>query len=218
MKKYDTIIFEVDGVLLDTLPDLEHGINYILGENHLPQRSIEEIRSFVGDGMRKLVRRSAPQGQDKVTIERLYRQFIKYYTYNCQIMTVRYPGTEEMVHELKKCGYKLAVVTNKNAEAVSRMLPYYFDDKIDVAYAEEKGAKRKPAPDGIEYVLEHLQSSKSRCLLVGGSTADVKAAQNAGVDGIYATWGYQARERLEEAGAAEFIESPEQLLQKMQKK
>lgn len=207
MRKYEAVIFDLDGTLLDTLEDLRDAVNYVMRQYRFRERSTEEIRKAVGNGIRKLMERSVPEGTKTEILEAAFSDFKIYYKANCKNKTKPYAGMNELVEKLKGEGYKLAVVSNKNDEAVREIIPYYFGEVFDVAVGAKEEMAKKPAPDTTLFALEQMGISRERAIYVGDSQVDVKTAGNVGMDGIFVTWGFRSKEELIEAGAQEFADN-----------
>ena len=183
-----TILFDLDGTLLDTLADLTDATNYALGVHGYPQRSISEIRRFVGNGAANQMRLSVPEGADYQSVLATYKP---YYDAHCQIKTAPYPGVLDALEELKD--YPMAVVSNKPHSAVTVLAKQYFGDIY--ARGEQADCPRKPAPDMVRRTMEELGIEK--CVYVGDSEVDVRTARNAGVPCLSVLWGFRDREVLE---------------------
>ena len=166
MKK--AIIFDLDGTLLDTLEDLADGVNAALEYMKFPKRTIEEIRRFVGNGMRQLINRAVPSGTSEAKIEKTFDYFCEYYFAHCNEKTAPYQGIMQVLDELVRQNYKLAVVSNKREEAVKALCEKYFD-MITVMSGDKPGINRKPAPDSVENVLKQLDCEKSDAIYVPSS-------------------------------------------------
>ena len=214
MKK--TVIFDLDGTLLDTLEDLTDSVNVTLEYMNYPTRTLEEIRSFVGNGMRQLINHAVPSGTSEVKIEEAFDYFCKYYFAHCNEKTKPYSGIHELLNELVRRNYKLAVVSNKRDEAVKELCCRYFD-MIDVTAGDKPTRSRKPAPDGVEYVLKQLDCEKNDAVYVGDSEIDILTARNAGVDCISVTWGFRTERELLDNGAVNLIFEPNELLRLLEK-
>lgn len=212
-KRYETIIFDLDGTLLDTLDDLMDAVNYSLNQCGMPVRSREEIRQFVGNGIRVLMERAVPDGKENPQFERAFALFKEYYGVHCNDKTSLYPGVGEMLKELKHQGMHLAIVSNKADFAVKELQQIYFGGVIDVALGEREGVSRKPAPDMVECVRKELAVPKESCVYVGDSDVDVQTAKNAGIPCISVTWGFRDREFLMTHGATVFAEDARELLE-----
>ena len=198
--KYDSVIFDLDGTLLDTLGDLCDSVNFALRSFALPERSLNEVRSFVGDGIKNLIIRSVPEGTDDGAAERVLLAFRDHYKDNSQNKTKPYDGIIDT-----------AVVSNKVDIAVKMLVGGYFGDLIDVAIGELEGVKRKPSPDTVNLAIEKL--SVKHPVYVGDSEVDVKTAKNAGIDGVFVTWGFRDEAVLREAGAEVLVGCAKELLE-----
>ena len=206
--KYQLAIFDLDGTLLNTLEDLADSTNYIMRSFGYPERTLAEVRSFVGNGIRKLLERSAPKGRSAEEIDRMFEQFKEHYGAHCAEKTKPYDGVMELLNALKKQGVKLAVVSNKADYAVKALCEQYFAGIFDEAVGERAGIARKPAPDTVHEVLKNLQIEKAQAVYIGDSEVDVQTARNAEMDCIAVDWGFRDKEVLEEAGAETIISSP----------
>ena len=212
MKSYDTVIFDLDGTLLDTLEDLMLSVNYALSRFTDVQRSLEEVRGFVGNGVRNLMRLSLPGGEDNPDFERAFALFREHYAIHCRDHTRPYPGIMDMLHALDRRGLRMAIVSNKGDREVKEMNTVFFGGLCAAALGERPGVRRKPAPDSLLEAMKELSSAPEHTLYVGDSEVDVLTAKNAGVDCLSVTWGFRTREHLERSGASRFINSPAQLL------
>ena len=210
--KYKAIIFDLDGTLLDTLTDLAEGTNYALRVNGFPERTIDEIRRFVGNGARKLIERAVPDGQVEAALERVRQDFDVYYKVHCKDHTGPYPGIMEMLQELVRKGYMLGVVSNKPDFAVQELIPEYFPGIFATISGERQGVSKKPAPDLIWEAMKNLQADSSEAIYVGDSEVDLEAAANAGIPCISVAWGFKGRKFLEEHQAGVIIEEPLDIL------
>lgn len=209
MKK--TVIFDLDGTLLNTLADLRTAVNLALAAHGLPERSLEEVRKAVGNGIRKLISRSVPAGTEAETEEKIFLCFKEEYKLHCSDETAPYPGVLELLKRLREEGYHLAVVSNKADFAVQELMKQYFSKLYDVALGETEGIARKPAPDMVEEVLERLDVEKVDAVYVGDSEVDVETAKNAGLPCICVTWGFREKEVLKACGAECFAEDVKEL-------
>lgn len=211
--KYTTVIFDLDGTLLNTLEDLADGVNYIMAKYGYPVHTLEEIRCFVGNGIRKLMERATPMGVENPMFEQIFRDFKEYYTSHCQVKTHVYPGIIELLHVLRteyQC--KMAIVSNKNMEAVQELNQIYFSDSMDLAVGEQKGVRKKPFPDEVETVIQELEAEKHQVLYVGDSEVDKETADNAGIDCVLVSWGFRDKEKLIALRPLGVIDTPEELL------
>lgn len=210
-KKKDTIVFDLDGTLLDTLEDLTASVNYALSLCNMPTRTIEEIRQFVGNGVKKLMIRAVPDGENNSQFEKAFGLFKEYYGEHCNDKTRAYEGIPELLQELKKAGYALAIVSNKIDSAVQELNKRYFP-QVDVAVGDCEGLKRKPAPDSVFVALERLGKSKEDAIYIGDSEVDIQTAKNSGVPCISVLWGFRDKAFLQEHGADIFVEKPMEIL------
>lgn len=209
MKK--TVIFDLDGTLLNTLADLRTAVNLALAAYGLPERSLEEVRKAVGNGIRKLISRSVPAGTHAETEEKIFLRFKEEYKLHCSDETVPYPGVLELLKRLREEDYLLAVVSNKADFAVQELMKQYFSKLYDVALGETEGIARKPAPDMVKEVLNRLDVEKVDAVYVGDSEVDVETARNTGLPCICVTWGFREKEVLKACGAECFAEDVKEL-------
>ena len=147
MKKYETVVFDLDGTLLNTLEDLADATNYALRTMQMPERTIGEVRAFVGNGVRRLMELSVPGGFDNPKFEETFAVFKKYYGEHCNDKTRAYDGVVPVLRKLKEKGYALAIVSNKIDFAVKELNEIYFEGIVQAAIGEREGVARKPAPD-----------------------------------------------------------------------
>lgn len=212
MKKYDTVIFDLDGTLLDTLEDLADSINFALALYGFPCREIEEVRSFIGNGAARLMELSIPDGINNPQYEKCLADFRHHYSGNMQNKTAAYKGIMELLEQLSKENYKIAIVSNKFDKAVKELNQVHFREYIKVAIGESENVSKKPAPDTVFKALEELGSTPNNAVYVGDSEVDVKTAKNSGTICIGVTWGFRDREVLEQKGADYVIDKPQELL------
>jgi phosphoglycolate phosphatase len=210
--KYDTVIFDLDGTLLDTLDDLKDSVNFSLSNFNFPERSREEVRAFVGNGITNLISRSVPEGTDEETEKEALSIFKKHYSNNLKNKTAPYNGITDLLKELKARQVKTAVVSNKFDAGVKELCEYYFPGLVCAAVGESETVKRKPAPDSALAALKQLGSSAEKALYVGDSDVDIKTAKNAGVKFIGVSWGFRSAEFLRENGAETVVDEPDEIL------
>lgn len=215
VRRYDTVIFDLDGTLMDTLEDLANAVNEILRRNNYPVRTIQHVRRIVGNGLKQTLTLCLPEGTAQEEIDRLLPEFAAYYQAHCQIKTKPYDGIEDTLRELCARGYKLAIVSNKRDEAVKTLNRECFEAYVKVAIGENEsaGIRKKPAPDTVYQALKELGSEKERAVYVGDSEVDKKTADNAGLPCISVDWGFRDREELEKLEPAYLISRPEELLE-----
>lgn len=207
----DTVIFDLDGTLLDTLQDLTDAVNYSLNECGLPSRSYFEIREFLGDGVELLIRRAVPQNTSEDKILECIAIFKIYYSHNSQNMTKPYDGIIQLLKHLKEKNFKIGVVSNKFDKAVKKLCSHYFENLIDIAIGEKEDIPKKPDPTGVLTIIELLNADKSKCALIGDSEVDIATAKKAGIYSIGVLWGFRNEKTLMDAGADELVDTPLQL-------
>ena len=207
-----TVIFDLDGTLLDTLQDLANAVNYALRAQGMPERTIEEVRQFVGNGVRLLMIRAIPDGENNPLFEETFALFKSYYGEHCNDNTKPYDGIMEMLETLQEHGYAVAIVSNKIDFAVKELNEMYFQGIVPVAIGEKEGIRRKPAPDTVEEALRELGRTKEEAVYVGDSDVDIETAKNAGMPCISVLWGFRDRAFLEEHGAENYAESAVDIL------
>lgn len=207
----ETVIFDLDGTLLDTLQDLADSVNYALAACAMPQRTLEEIRTFVGNGVGLLIARAVPEGTPEADRTRCLELFRAHYLLNMENKTAPYPGVTELLKRLKQEGYKLAIVSNKPDRAVKGLVQSHFGDLVAVAVGERPGVARKPAPDMVRIALEELGAAAQHPVYVGDSEVDLETAQSAAIPCVSVSWGFRDQSFLEERGAAHMAHSAEEL-------
>ena len=178
MSKINTVIFDMDGTVLDTLDDLTDSVNYVLDRFGMPRRTKTEYRKFFGNGIKFALRSAVPADTSEAVIDEMLPIFREHYNLHCLDKTKPYEGILELMKELKCCGYKLAIVSNKIDSAVKELNDRFFSEYVAVAIGEKAGIKRKPAPDTVFAALEELGASKEEAVYVGDSEVDFKTAQN----------------------------------------
>lgn len=210
--KYSLAIFDMDGTILNTLEDLHDSVNYILGLYEFPKVTINDTRNNVGNGVRLLLKRSAPKWVDESTLDKMFEDFSAYYRKHSDVKTSPYEGIIEAIKMLRTAGVKTAVVSNKLDRAVQDLVVRYFDGLFDYALGEVEGVARKPEPDMVYRTLEKLKIDKAEAVYIGDSDVDVATAFNSGLNCIAVTWGFRDRELLIEKGASTFADTPEDLI------
>ncbi len=189
--KYKLAIFDMDGTILDTLVDLAEAVNYALRRAGLPERSLQEIRSYLGNGMLRLIRLAAPEDASAELLAELKETFTEYYKAHCSAHTRPYDGIVELIEELRSQGVKTAVVSNKPDFGVQLLVQDYFPTSFDAAVGERNGIAKKPAPDSVNEVLRLLDISREEAVYIGDSEVDIETARNAGMTGVIVTWGFR---------------------------
>ena len=210
--KYKAVIFDMDGTILNTLEDLKNATNYSLRQFGMPERSLEEVRMFVGNGIRKLVERAVPSGTSEEKIAQVLDVFLEYYEIHSADNTSPYPGILELVEKLKKSGIKTAVSTNKADVPAQELGREYFNGIFDLIVGQQDGLKVKPAPDSVNKILSILDIQKEDAIYIGDSDVDVQTAKNSGLDFIGVSWGFRGREFLEKNGAKNIVDNANEIL------
>ena len=213
MKKIDTVIFDLDGTLLDTLKDLQNAINYIQDRYGYPLHTMEQVRSHVGNGIPNLVAKSIPEEKENPLFSTILEEYKAYYGAHCNDATRPYPGIMEMLDTLQAEGYRMAIVSNKSDPAVKELNRLYFKDYIEIAIGgnEEAGIRRKPAPDTVFTALEGLGANSDQAVYIGDSEVDILTAQNSGMPCILCEWGFREKSYLISQGGSYFIDQAGQL-------
>ncbi|MBR6337246.1 MAG: HAD family hydrolase [Ruminococcus sp.] len=199
--KYNCVIFDLDGTILDTLDDLADAANAALASQGYPQRTRDEVRLFVGNGIRKLIERATPDGVSEEDIVRTHEAFTAYYSKHCKDKTKPYDGIPELVAELRENGIRTAVVSNKADYAVKALCEEYFGSLFDISVGEREGIRKKPAPDSVLEVMRALGADPGHTIYIGDSDVDVMTAKNSGIGCIGVSYGFRGREFLIEHGA-----------------
>ena len=210
-QKIDTVIFDMDGTVLDTLQDLADAVNAALKAFGMPERIIDEVRAFVGNGVRRLLELSVPDGFANPRFEEVFAKFREYYGVHCNDKTKAYDGILPLLRELEKEGYGLAIVSNKLDSAVKELNEIYFEGIVKVAIGEVEGIAKKPAPDMVEKALRELGKTKETAVYVGDSDVDLMTARNVGLPCISVLWGFREEGFLKEQGARYFAKAPAEI-------
>ena len=212
--RYQTYIFDLDGTLLDTLGDLAASVNFALRTHGMPEHSLDDVRRFVGNGVRKLMERAVPDGADNPLFDEAFATFRQHYMAHSLDTTRPYEGIPETLEALKASGCHLAVVSNKMMAATQALCSHFFPDTIEVAIGEHEaeGIRKKPAPDTVVAALKALGVGKEGAVYVGDSEVDIQTARNSGLPCISVLWGFRHRDFLQRNGAETFISAPSELL------
>lgn len=206
-----TVIFDLDGTLLNTLDDLCTAANYALKEFGYPEKTLEEVRMAVGNGVAKLIERVIPEGVQNPDFESCLECFRQYYSQHLQDKTAPYSDIIKLLQWLKRNGYGIGIVSNKFDKAVKKLRDDYFKEYISVAIGESSDVRKKPAPDCVYRAMKELNSVAENTIYVGDSDVDVQTAHNAGLSCIGVSWGFRGRAFLEENGADTIIDEPMEL-------
>ena len=212
MKVYESYIFDLDGTLLSTLYDLASSCNFALHSYGMPERTIDEVRQFVGNGVKKLMERAVPDGLNNERFGEVYETFRQHYLLHNLDTTAPYPGIPELIQRLNAHGRHVAVVSNKFYDATQALVRHFFGDAIPVAIGERENIKKKPAPDTVIEALRQLGMPRETAVYIGDSDVDIETARNCGMPCISVLWGLRSRDFLLEHGATTLVGKPDEIL------
>lgn len=212
MKDFETYIFDLDGTLLSTLDDLAASTNYALRWAGMAERTVEEVRMFVGNGVKLLMERAIPNGINNPKFEETYAKFREHYMEHNLDTTCPYEGIPELLRELKRRGKKLAIVSNKFYAATQELAKHFFPDTIEVAIGERDSIRKKPAPDTVLEALKQLGASKDNAVYIGDSDVDIMTAKNCDLPCISVLWGFRDKDYLVKHGGTIFVDKPSEIL------
>lgn len=215
--KIDTVIFDLDGTLLDTLADLAASVNHALRQNGFPQRTVRDIRRFLGNGIRALMQCAVPEGVEGEAFEKTFGDFRAYYLDHCLDTTRPYAGVMELLSRLTAAGYGVAIVSNKLQPAVTELNERFFRQYVRVAIGESRDVRRKPAPDTVRMALRQLGKTSATAVYVGDSEVDLLTARNAALPCISVLWGFRDRDFLEEHEARCLVDTPAEIWEILQR-
>ncbi len=204
--KYQTVIFDLDGTILDTIEDLNTSLNYVLKQYGYPSRSLADARRFVGNGIRRLIELGAGGVSDE-TLDAMLADFKTHYAIHCLDKTRPYDGIPELLCALRAAGIQTAVVSNKADFAVQELIERFFPGLFDIAVGEREGVRRKPAPDSVNEVLLNLGVSRENAVYIGDSEVDIQTAKNAGLPCIAVSWGFRDVPTLRASGAEHIVDA-----------
>ena len=186
--------------------------NYALRWAGMPERTIEEIRMFVGNGVKLLMERAIPNGSNNPKFEETYAKFREHYMEHNLDTTCPYEGIPELLRELKSRGKNLAIVSNKFYAATQDLAKHFFPDTIEVAIGERETIRKKPAPDTVLEALRQLGAPKEGAVYIGDSDVDIMTAKNCGLPCISVLWGFRDKDFLIQNGGTVFVEKPADIL------
>ena len=212
MHKITTIIFDMDGTVLNTLDDLTDSVNYVFSKFGLPARRRDEYRQFFGNGIGYAMKCAAPEGTPDSLIEEMIPVFKEYYDIHCLDKTGPYEGIIELMKELRNSDFKMAIVSNKIDSAVKELNERFFSEYVSVAIGERPGVNRKPAPDTVFAALAELGSSTDEAVYIGDSEVDLMTAKNSNLPCIAVLWGFRDRDFLIKNGASAFAKTPKDII------
>lgn len=210
---YQAVLFDLDGTLLNTLADLHAGVNHALAAHSLPLRTEEQTKAAVGNGVRRLIMQSVPAQTPPALTEAVLRDFRAYYAAHSRVCTAPYPGILPLLNALSAEGRQIAIVSNKFDAAVKDISSYFFGGLVPVAIgeAEERGIRKKPAPDTVLEAMKQLHVQPSDAVYIGDSEVDIETARAAALPCISVTWGFRSEQQLREAGATRLIRTASEL-------
>ncbi|MDD2957718.1 MAG: HAD family hydrolase [Lachnospiraceae bacterium] len=212
-KKWQAVIFDLDGTLLYTLEDIADSVNYILKKYGYVEKTPEEIRRSLGNGARRLMKLAVPLGEENKQFEQILLEYEAYYESHCRRKTRPYPGIPKLLEQLKQENIRTAIVSNKGDGAVKALNEIYFSKYMDTAVGERSGMKKKPAPDTVLEALKELGTDREHAVYVGDSEVDFKTAANAGMTCILVTWGFRDKEQLLHLAPDHLADTPEEIFQ-----
>lgn len=205
------VIWDLDGTLLNTLTDLAASVNAALAQNGMPLRSIEEVRAFVGNGIRKLMVRAVPGGEANPAFEKALEDFTRHYGAHSQDATRPYDGILETLDALSGEGVRHGIVSNKIDFAVKQLSTTYFGTRMCAAIGDDPSRERKPAPDSVLAAMREMGVTAQETVYVGDSDVDVHTARNAGLPCVAVLWGFRDEACLRAAGARYLAHTPQEL-------
>ena len=217
MKKYETVIFDLDGTLLNSLEDLAASTNYALRQHGYPEHELPAYRHFVGNGINKLLERALPEAvRTEENVMKVREDFVAYYSIHKADFTAPYAGITDLLGELKRRGVLLAVASNKYHAATVELIPEYFGKGVfDFVFGQREGIPIKPDPTIVFDIIKAAGVNKDEVLYVGDSGVDMQTAVNSGVTSVGVTWGFRDRKELLENGACHIADRPSDILEIM---
>lgn len=209
--RYQAVLFDMDGTVLDTLADLTNAVNHILDEYKMPRRTPREVASFLGNGAARLLSKSVPAGTSDARLAEMLRVYQPWYDSHCAILTAPYPGILTLMKSLREAGVKQAVISNKQDSAVKRLAAEHFPGLLETAVGESAAVRRKPNPDAVLAALREIDVAPEDAVYVGDTEVDLQTAQNAGLACAVVGWGFRTEDELRAAGAERIFHSAEEL-------
>ncbi len=210
--KYDAILYDMDGTVLDTLGDLCDSVNYSLAQFSFPAITMSDAAQYLGNGARRLITLACPEGTDEETVEKVLAFYLPWYNEHCRIKTAPYDGILEMMRKFRALGVKQAVISNKPDPAVQSLAEDFFSGLLELAVGESKDVRRKPAPDGVLNAAKQMNAPLDRCVYIGDTEVDIETAKNAGMDCVSVTWGFRSARQLIDSGASVMVNNAEELI------
>ena len=212
---YRAVIFDMDGTLMNTLDDLCDSVNHMLRQHGWPERTLREVRAFVGNGAAKLIERAIPDGRNNPQFDQALADYKAWYDTHANVKTGPYPGVCDVLRALRARGIKTAIVSNKPVEPVKSLTELYFPGLFDAAIGEHPGVRCKPEPDMVRKAMQALGCAAEESVYVGDSEVDVATARNSGLPCVSVTWGFRDRDVLARAGADCYADTAEELLRQL---
>lgn len=209
--KWEAAVFDLDGTLINSLADLASSVNRILSAGGYPPRTPDEVRQFVGNGVRRLVERALPHPVPTEELDRMFELYKKDYQQHLLDETAPYPGIVELLQTLKQSGMRLAVLSNKPHASVQRICEALFPGTFDLAWGDRSGVPRKPDPTAVWMALDAMDIPREKAVYIGDSETDIRTARNAGLHSIGVLWGFRDRDVLEAEQAQEICETAGEL-------
>ncbi len=209
--KYKTLIFDLDGTLLNTITDLANAVNFALGKRGYPTHTEAAITRMVGNGIELLVARALPNGTDNPEFSAVLADFRSYYEAHKIDATAPYAGILDMLNTLSATGVPMGIVSNKFDAAVKELAARFFPDTLRVAVGESATVARKPAPDAVFAALDGLGVTAEGAVFIGDSEVDIQTARNAGLPVLSVGWGFRTEADLRAAGADCVFKTPSEL-------
>jgi len=209
--RYQAVLFDMDGTVLDTLADLTNAVNHILDEYAMPRRTPREVASFLGNGAARLLSKSVPAGTSDARLAEMLRVYQPWYDSHCAILTAPYPGILTLMKSLREAGVKQAVISNKQDSAVKRLAAEHFPGLLETAVGESAAVRRKPNPDAVLAALREMDVAPENAVYVGDTEVDLQTAENAGLACAVVGWGFRTEDELRAAGAERIFHSAEEL-------
>ena len=209
---FQTVIFDLDGTILNTLEDLAAAGNWICRKHGWPEHTVEEYRQLVGTGMWNLLCLLSPMGEADPVLEEALTDYMEYYGQHCMEKTMPYPGIPQLLAELRSRGMKLAVYSNKGDRFCGELVEHYFPGVFHLIRGKVDGVPVKPDPIGLGLVMDALGAEQATTLYVGDSNVDMATARNGGLVSCGVTWGFRGQKELQEAGAVHLADTAEELL------
>jgi phosphoglycolate phosphatase len=212
----NTVVWDMDGTILNTLEDLKDSVNHAVVTYGFPPYNLEEIRAMLGNGIKVLMELAVPGGYTNPKFDECFETFRDYYQQHMNDKTRPYAGIPEVMQQLKKLGYKQAIVSNKIDNAVKKLAEMHYPF-VDLALGESEGLQRKPQPDMVWKALDELKITKENAVYIGDSEVDLATAQNSQMDCISVAWGFRDKKMLESIGAKTIVEYPEEIIPTLEK-